>query len=342
MFAWKADAVWSLDAMPLWVEWSGVPEGLTHDDTEDAIRAARAAWVEHSCSAFDLSIVEVGTAETDGDDGVVSIVFGDPNDVVADGVRSVRFANGTGNEVRRSGVAYTELGDVDFVYNDGVEWATDAEIAGGDCTSAESLQGYLTHAFGALAGLGNPCSDADCTAEEQDALMGRPERSCSLTWSEIGADDAQGMAALYGTEIGFSCRPDPENLLAAYCVLDSPTAGFSSATWDFGDGATAQGTPATHVYDAAGGYTISLCVALDACVEPMCSSAAFTARVGAGEQDTGGVPTAAGCECASAGRGVPATFAGIVLAGALSWHRRRVSPLRGWLPNLCARAFGVL
>ena len=72
----------------------------------------------------------------------------------------------------------------------------------------------------------------------------------------------------------------------------SPSTGVpagASISWSFGDGGSASGATATHVYTAAGSYNAQLSISQSGCLNPTCSSTvAKTVTVAAGDSNSGG------------------------------------------------------
>lgn len=135
--------------------------------------------------------------------------------------------------------------------------------------SAESGQGEGTLAVDPLLGASNYRAAADSAAVDRGAAIGAPlddrsgvarprgrgfdigpdELAVAVTnhrpWADIGTDRT-GMAGVAMTVDAFgSVDPDGDSL------------GYS---WDFGDGASASGYSATHVYGTAGIYPLTLTV----------------------------------------------------------------------------------
>lgn len=317
--------------LPLVIHWTGTQPGFTPEELGAAIEGAAAAWEEAAACGLDIQVVEDPLADEWFQDGGVSVLFGDPDAALGDGVLALTFTGAASGETfERNGVTFTEASPTEIVFNDLPVWVTDAAIVAGDCADQLSLQAALTHELGHVLGLGDSCAEGEaCTdAAAMDATMYWALPLCDESKSTPGSDDMAGLAAIYGEpyDFGFTCEAADDALTVTCTVTGAADAGSLSPTWAFGDGATGAGDPVTHTFASSGVYPVELCIFPPDCGGQRCTTASV--RVDSGRSDTGSVagpdqappddsPT---CGCVSAPGAAP--WLGALFA-ALSLRRRR-------------------
>jgi hypothetical protein len=324
-FAWSTeDVVWLQEDMPLTMEWSGLPDGLGHDETAAALAAVSEQWRAASCGAFDVRFEEVSETPTAADDGRNVLVFGDPSlDVPGD--RPADWSGDYGDQTTEiAGEIYTAIVEVDITMAD-VVYVADAAIDAG-CTDTWSFQAVLTREVGMGAGLRWSCAGDECTEgpwlTEATMYYDREyERLpyCDASASTLEDDDRLGIRWLYGHGFDVECDATADNTLAAVCRVVYPEG--ATAEWDFGDGTTETTSSTTHVYEADGSYTVTACMAIDGCDVPSCD------HVTVGAVAPGTYTPAAADEAATTGCSHAAAGPWLVGAGLLVTRRgRRRSP----------------
>jgi hypothetical protein len=336
-------SAWPARLLPLEIHWTGSQDGLTHEELRAAIEGAAAAWTEAGPCTFGIDVVEDESADAWFRAGGVSVLFGDPEDGLADGTLGTTFSGtSSGVTFESGGSTFTEAAPVEIVFNDGAYWTSDVVIRAGTCTDRLSLQAYLTHQIGSVLGLANSCEQGDaCTdADAMEATMYWAMPACDTGASTLGSDDIDGLEAIYGNAytFAFACSARAGDGLTAECAVTDwgdGDMGTMTATWTFGDGAGADGTPVSHSYEEPGSYDVKLCVDPPDCSEPRCQIQRFVAvsddtdapddtgldtDSGApGDGDTGGT-AAPGCGCATQWTGRSWLGALLALGG---WTRRR-------------------
>ena len=315
---------WPPDEMPAEVHWTGEMPGLSQDELAESMEAAAAAWSEAGPCA--LSVVAVHDDDAAGHyaAGGFAVLFGDPEGDLDEGVLMATTSIGPSfGTVRWNGVVYERPLQTKVVFNDTSAWVTDAAIRAGECLDQFSIQGALTHEIGHVLGLDHPCDMGEvCThMGAVEATMYWQQAECDLNSSELGSDDVDGLAAIYGDPpaLAFTCAPSESDPLEANCTVTGPTDADSMApTWDFGDGATGEGAEASHRYDEAGAFVVELCRWPPGCDEPRCREQSFTAGEAATEVEAPGEET-----CACAAGTAPAAWATLIPLLVAVTRRRR-------------------
>lgn len=269
-WAWPAN-------VPVEVHWTGAVEGLTHDELTTAVDGAAAAWTNAAPCTFSFTPVEDEAADQWFADGGIAVLVGDPDDELAVGVQAVSYTQAdpyTGDESPPGAGRKV-------VFNDGDIWVPDSAIDAQQCSNHYSLQAWLTHELGYVAGLGPSCTEPDCTYDETGATMYGAPAECDNAGSSPNDDDIAGLNAIYGTSGGvrLACGPDPDDGLTVTCSAQADADIASMAPiWDFGDGATLNGgDTATHTYGVVGEYRVQLCVSPPECGRTSCVSTYFQA-----------------------------------------------------------------
>jgi MYXO-CTERM domain-containing protein len=284
---------WTPDRQPIYYA-IGNPdgEGIFEDSIDDEVdgepyeiwvtKAGYAQWEGAPC--VDLTTTYVGTFDDNFGfrswDGQNSVTWDDPEDELAAGVlaATVSFPQSLDSgdfAFNKNGRSYWKADDGDIVFNDGVDFATDAQIEAGACSGESSMEGVMTHEQGHLLGLAHSCEEEDiCTDPElRDATMYWSGGACSLLQSDINEDDIKSISAIYGPFATFQCSNelDPGNAetiaqgnvpFDLKCIIDTDAEEeLTSASWLFGDGGQSEDFAPQHTYADAGNYSIEACFA---------------------------------------------------------------------------------
>jgi hypothetical protein len=323
---------WPDDALPLEIHWTGSQEGFTHAELEALVHAAGEAWTNAGPSTFGIEVVEDADADAWFRAGGNAVLFGDPDDALADGLLETMISGaGGGAPFERNGRTFTESPPVEIVYNNGEFWTSDSAVASGACTTGISLQATLTHDLGHVLGLAHSCEQGDaCTdADARSATMYWSMSACDASPSTLGSDDIEGLQAIYGVAfaLDFSCTASADGMGIACAATEPADVASLNPVWDFGDGGTAAGAEASHTYAVSGTYAVELCVQPPDDSHARCETQSFVAEPSADS----GTDTALArdtnetappeCGCASVGDTTSSIGALLVLLG-LTARRR--------------------
>jgi MYXO-CTERM domain-containing protein len=272
---------WPDTQLPLEVHWTGSLQGFTEAELAAVVEDAASAWVTAAPCTFGIEVVHDPAADEWFEAGGVAVLFGDLEDILGDGVWLAVVRTMSSGRFERNGQSFRTAGAAEIIF-DGDLWATDADIETGDCSGRRSAQAVLTHELGHVLGLDDSCDASEaCTDEDaRAATMYWAKEVCDTDASTLGADDIEGLAALYGQpfSFAFSCSAAADDGLTVSCLATDPSdVATLSPTWDFGDGGAAEGSEASHTYASPGSYDIRLCILPPDCGEPRCATQSFTA-----------------------------------------------------------------
>lgn len=196
-----AEYAWPAERLPVELRWTGAQDGLTAAEVQAALEGAASAWTQAGVCSFGFVVVEDPDAADAFEAGGVAVLFGDPEDVLEEGVLTATLQGaGGGARFTSNGRTVDEAPPFEIVVNQGGAWATDAAIAAGDCEGRVSLQSVLTHELGHVLGLADACERGGACGDEDapDATMAWSMATCDAGASTLGTDDVDGLEAIYG------------------------------------------------------------------------------------------------------------------------------------------------
>lgn len=276
-FAWKhSEVVWCDPAdMPLqYYVADYVEDSVEVGYPNLAIQDAYDEWTTNApCAGLGGEYAGVGQNIANRTDNKINFSFDDPGDKAPAGVLATTYFLTNGPICfLRDGGAYHTLRDSDIVYNDNVDFATEAEIEAGTCSGETSMLAVSVHEIGHMFGLDHSCEQGDaCTSTVlREATMYWSAGPCDSYQASIAADDIEAINRLYGPSAGIECSNelDPEDPgtiafgnvpfdLRCSVVSDNRDEIDETATkWSWGDGATSNGLDVEHEYTTAGNYTL--------------------------------------------------------------------------------------
>lgn len=288
--------VWSQADLPLNYVIYEAPDGYGGIDAEDLYAAQEAgymAWTEgDECALFEAAVPAILPLPTDIDpaepstgenypykeDSVNAIGFDDlREDLVEPGVlAAARTITGT------SSADIIEIGELvkfravdgDIIFNDGLTFVTDEDIANGNCNGDFSVQAIATHEIGHIIGLDHSCDEGEICDDPvlQNATMFWSVPPCDAGPSTPNEDDLAGLAQLYSFDQvesgGFRCVPTLTGSDSVYGIAPVDVTceaiaadGFTinNITWVWGDGETSEGLTGTHSYEEQGSFNVRAC-----------------------------------------------------------------------------------
>lgn len=193
--------------------------------------------------------------------------FDDPSNDLEPGVLGATLVQRFGVAMQLFGENYQHADNGDICFNDNIDFGTQEEILGGQCSGQSNMRSVGLHELGHFLGLGHSCDDGEVCNDPKllGAVMYWTSAPCE-TLVEPQEDDIQGITPLYGPSATFSCShkvPDADLAIGVVpfelkCVIESRDylQDVTSASWTFGDGGTGEGINAAHTYTEAGNYTI--------------------------------------------------------------------------------------
>ncbi len=193
--------------------------------------------------------------------------FDDPDGELDLGVIAANLTQRFGLAFQLFGTNYQHADNSDTCFNDNIDFGTQEEIDAGQCAGQTNMRGTALHETGHSLGLGHSCDDGELCNDPDllGAVMYYTGDGCDpLHLPQL--DDIQGITPLYGPAAKFSCShkvEDTELSLGVVpfelkCTVESRDflPDVTNALWSFGDGATAEGVQASHVYEEPGNYTV--------------------------------------------------------------------------------------
>jgi hypothetical protein len=276
-FAWKhLYKVWSPSQIPVPYTISEVGEDSLPNpgpDAEEAVVEGYAAWLAAECSTFEAQYDGLTADNTPNILNELNHVsFDDPGGDLGATVKAVTNTIASAAIVfNQDGNTYFKYRDTDIIFNDGFDWATDAQIDSGDCFNEHSIQSTATHEIGHLMGLGHSCEEGEACTElsKLEATMFWSAGACNTQRSQINEDDIDGITAIYGPYATFQCSREltpgdadttafgvvPFTLNCS--VVSKNIEEIQSVEWFWGDGESATGNNVSHEFTRPGNYTVS-------------------------------------------------------------------------------------
>jgi uncharacterized protein (TIGR03382 family) len=266
--AWEHEGfVWPPEALPL--PYCVQDDGACDETlpTGDCVQAAVDAF-DLWAPCVDFSAIHQGACAPEPD-APVSIVYGDPGDVLGVGVLAHIVVQTLGSTRVLDGRTYEEAAAATVVVNDDVRFVTDEDIAAGRCEESWSLPAVLAHEVGHVVGLSHGCDPDECPLPPPPpppSVMAAPLDPCAPSLP-LHPDDVEGLHALYGLSTGLDCSHQDSDGTSVgavpfdlHCVVAGELPPASSVEWRFGDGSTDGGLAVTHTYGEPGNYRLELWV----------------------------------------------------------------------------------
>ena len=218
----------------------------------------------------DISFEYMGVSpgnEGQNTNGIVKWYWDDPVGELGAGVNAVTYPRSQSNVVKtQNGQTYYRMYDADIVFNRDINWSPDADIDQ-SCAGERSVEATATHETGHLLGMAHSCEQGEpCNATDfLIATMYWSGGECETGRSDIGADDIQGINALYGPFVGWTYtgeRSGPVPLEVCFEILadDTTTDQITEIEWRFGDGNTSDELNPCHTYETQGQFNVTLTV----------------------------------------------------------------------------------
>lgn len=263
---------WGPDTWPLswYAELDPTDAALSISQQQAAVEAAFEAW-DAAAPCVDLSAIYQGQVDRDESydlfDGDTVFAFGDPEGVLDSSTEVTnwfRIEEGELGSLVHDDETLVIMGttEADVTFNSGIAWTT---VAAGSCEDQVIAEVMALQRVGFHLGLSYSCTldneaSADCTDDEQAAVMFWDADMCDAALATPQADDLRGLLALY-SPIGTSAGGDTVIVAAGEerCLTRSAlTGGDESVSWDLGDGTTIDGVEACHSWTDPGEYAIGV------------------------------------------------------------------------------------
>ena len=243
-------------------------QGLAERFEEASIATFEAWEADLDCLCYDFEYMGILDESEGGyqNNGVMTISFGDPDGMLGEGVLFAGMPYlTTDGGIEIDGHSYDRVVDFDLVFNEGVEvdfdYITMNELSE-DCTFSFVFENVLGHEIGHALGLADSCwefSSCEDEAEREAAMYSATLSPCVTTAAEPQQDDIEGLLALYG-QMATIESVEGEGLVhgdfaslgvvpVEVCFQAGSDYELDGYSWDFGDGASAEGQEVCHVYE---------------------------------------------------------------------------------------------
>ena len=164
--------------------------GLTQAEARDACRAGFQHWEDVPNASINFG--EEAETGVDGfvNDGHNTLSFNDPDGDLGTGTLAGNLPiYTTGQSMWTNGVRFYRMTDADTVFNNNINFGTNAEAAAGGCVNTTDIEGVATHEFGHALGLDHP--------NVANATMYYAIGACDASKVTLEISDINGITFIY-------------------------------------------------------------------------------------------------------------------------------------------------
>jgi len=270
---------WSIDEMP--VRYTVADDGSATSDCQLSMEPgecyqfaeqAAAQWSSVPCSGAEAVIDGVNDNESDDDDGIIQILFEDPEGEIDD-PGTLAYApceELSPQRVEVNGLDYNLIEDCRIVFGAGKLFDSPDDIQAGCPQGGHSFLGTMTHEMGHSLGMAHTCEDGEvCTDPDKlSAVMYWTGPECDTSADILTDMDKGNFQAMYGPYASFECSRENEggDILQTVpfdlncTVVSTDLDDVTDVTWVWGDGSQSNELAPTHTYTEPGNYTIQVAV----------------------------------------------------------------------------------
>jgi len=271
---------WSIEEMP--VRYTVADDGTANSNCQASMEpgecyqfAERAAeqWSSVPCAGAEAVIDGVNDNSYDDNDGIIQVVFEDPEGELDDGGTTLAYAPCDytfANKVEINGLEYFLIDDCKIVFGKEKIFDSPDDIEAGCPQGGHSFLGTMTHEMGHSLGMAHTCEDGEvCTDPDKlGAVMYWTGPECDTSADILTDLDTSNFQAMYGPYASFECshegaggnilQPVPFELKCT--IASDDLDDVTEVNWVFGDGGESQELSPTHEYTEPGNYTIQVTV----------------------------------------------------------------------------------
>jgi len=270
---------WSIDEMP--VRYDVADDGTVESHCQDSMEPgecymfaemAAEQWNNVDCAGAEATIIGLNDNVYDDDDGIISIVFEDPEGEMDDPA-TLAYApceDLSSTRVEINGLDYQLIEDCRIVFGEGKLFDSPEDIEAGCPQGGHSFLGTMTHEMGHSLGMAHTCEEGEiCTDPEKlGAVMYWTGPECDTSGDTLTDLDKSNFQAMYGPYASFECSHEGTggDILQKVpfelkCTISSDDLNdVTAVNWVFGDGGESQDISPTHTYTEPGNYTIQVTV----------------------------------------------------------------------------------